>query len=644
MKRLLLCCVMFAWTMAVVADPADDRIEDARLAVRTKDFPRAVGLLVAEARAGSAEAQYLLGLARANGLGGELDMPAARDLLASAARQGHERAAHALAALLAGGDPSQRREAAEWLALAARKGYAPAVAAQAAGGPPPIDARVQPGRDEEFRWQIALYAARGDAIELLRAIGVRELLTRRDEFGRTLLMVAVEQEATRAVDELLSAPVDVGAKDQFGRTALMLAARSRRVEVTRRLLAAGARVDDVDQARRGALFHAAAADMPDQARLLLDARAPLDGRDVQGANALDVALKRGSAATAEVLRLAGARPTSTAALARGAAFDATRTGALHEGWPPLLVAVARDDEADVRRRAAAGESLALRTPRGESALRVAIEARAASALSALLELGSDPHAKEAGLDAVARIARAGDAPLIRTLAAHPSLGAGDRTLLLTAAVRQRDLALVRTLLALGSAASAMDADGDRPLTCAAARGDLEIVKLLLDRGASAVEPDAHGRGPLLRAIAARQHSVVALLLALHVPVNDAAEDGLTPLVAAVRTGDVALVRQLLQAGALVDKAVSGSSPLHVAAELGASDTLEALLAHRPQLDALDAFGETPLLVAARLGHEPVCARLLDAGADRRLRGRDRATAAEVAEARGFVALARRLRG
>ena len=46
----------------------------------------------------------------------------------------------------------------------------------------------------------------------------------------------------------------------------------------------------------------------------------------------------------------------------------------------------------------------------------------------------------------------------------------------------------------------------------------------------------------------------------------------------------------------------------------------------------------------RSGDEPLCSRLLAAGANSRLRGRDRATAGDIAESRGFTALAKRLRG
>jgi ankyrin repeat protein len=72
--------------------------------------------------------------------------------------------------------------------------------------------------------------------------------------------------------------------------------------------------------------------------------------------------------------------------------------------------------------------------------------------------------------------------------------------------------------------------------------------------------------------------------------------------------------------------------------------VDVLLARHPDVDAVDEFGETALIAAARRGHEQICAALLRAGANARLRGRDRATAADTAEARGFGSLAIKLRG
>ena len=83
------------------APPTADPVEDARLAIRTRQYAQAVTLLQRQSRAGSPEADYLLGLAAWNGLGMNADRVAARASLERAAGRDHARAQFALAALLA---------------------------------------------------------------------------------------------------------------------------------------------------------------------------------------------------------------------------------------------------------------------------------------------------------------------------------------------------------------------------------------------------------------------------------------------------------------------------------------------------------------------------------------------------------------
>ena len=72
--------------------------------------------------------------------------------------------------------------------------------------------------------------------------------------------------------------------------------------------------------------------------------------------------------------------------------------------------------------------------------------------------------------------------------------------------------------------------------------------------------------------------------------------------------------------------------------------MRVLLRQKPAVDASNEFGDTPLMLASRLGSAELCDLLLAAGANARLRNRDRLSASEAAEARGFAQLARRLAG
>ena len=170
----------------------------------------------------------------------------------------------------------------------------------------------------------------------------------------------------------------------------------------------------------------------------------------------------------------------------------------------------------------------------------------------------------------------------------------------------------------------------------------ELVKLLLDRGAAANVTDSVGRTALWYAAAVGSVEVVEVLLSVHADADGADRDVETPLLAAIRAGSEPVVSRLLAAGADA-RGKNEKQPLRVAAELGQAKIVALLLDRKAPLDATDAFGETALMAAARNGDAATCMSLLSAGANPRLRNRDRATAAELAEARGFSKLAERLR-
>ena len=69
-----------------------------------------------------------------------------------------------------------------------------------------------------------------------------------------------------------------------------------------------------------------------------------------------------------------------------------------------------------------------------------------------------------------------------------------------------------------------------------------------------------------------------------------------------------------------------------------------LLRDRGLIDKANEFGDTPLIAASRGGFADVCTLLLRAGANIRLRNKDRSSASDVAEWRGFNALAKLVGG
>lgn len=633
-----------ATPLALAADDADA----ARLAIRTKQFSEAVKLLTTQAGAGSTDAEYLLGLALWNGIGVPSDRSAAREQLKRAAEGGHGPAAFALAALLADGTTADRAEAGSWLARAAKAGYLPATTLQSAHALPGADARIGPGFAPDLKLEFARGATRRDDDALLAVVITRDLTERRGEFGRTLLFDAVDAGAARSARIILAAGAAVNAVDEYGETPLMLAAKRADTPMTKLLLGAGAQANLADKAGRTALFRAAAADRAEQITTLLAAGAQVDHADSQGATALDVAANSDATAALEALRAAGGHSGTGAVVASRSTggLDPTRTGVLYQGWQPLSIAAARDDAAEVGRRLAAGAEVDAKNPLGMTALDVALASHSLRAARALIDAGANLARKAAdGSDVLEEVARAGDPALLAAALARAGGVESRGARLVAFAVQRGDASMTQALLAAGAPPGGDDPRRMTPLMTAARAGDIALVKLLVERGARVDARDAHGRTALWYAAAAGSGVVAAALLAANAPVDTADRDGATPLVAAIRAGSPSVVERLLAAGAAIDgPGTAKLQPLRTAVEQRQAALLPPLLARKPTIDAVDEFGDTALMLAARNGDQEISVQLVAAGANLRLRNRDHATAADLAESRGFKALAQKLKG
>ena len=77
----------------------------------------------------------------------------------------------------------------------------------------------------------------------------------------------------------------------------------------------------------------------------------------------------------------------------------------------------------------------------------------------------------------------------------------------------------------------------------------------------------------------------------------------------------------------------------LAASAGSSEIVDRLLSQHANQDAQNEFGDTALIIASRNGNDALVQRLLKAGASTRLRNKDHLSAADVAAARSFSAIA-----
>ena len=191
---------------------------------------------------------------------------------------------------------------------------------------------------------------------------------------------------------------------------------------------------------------------------------------------------------------------------------------------------------------------------------------------------------------------------------------------LTDAVKARDVAQVRSLLAAGEDVQEK-VHGDYPLNVAAIFGPVETVVALLEAGADIERPNRDGLRPLHSAAISGRAEIVALLIQKGAVVDAKDRKGRTPLVSFAVFGgsDIEIPKMLLVAGAGPDiesaKEDDGATALQYAAATGNLELAELLIAAHADVNHRSALGDTPLLQAVSDEHLDVARLLIANGAD-----------------------------
>jgi uncharacterized protein len=650
----VLCCALCLSAAAALPPGAAqqsrraDPLEPARAALRTLQFNKAIALLTAAGSTGNADAQYLLGLIYLSGVGIVSDPARARALLQSAAEHGQGAAAYVLA-----GELARTRNAPDaahqWLERSAKLGYVLAAEALKSGRPL-LDRESVGAADPTLltAWVIDC-VRRNDAAEL-RRLGIAGAAIR-DEFGRGPLSYAAAAGTVDAGAALLDLGADVHAVDKAGSSALMIAAERTDTAMIELLLRHGADPLAADAEQRTALFYAARANQPANLGVLRRAGAMLDARDERGYNALDEALAVGADAAVTELREMGlhANGVSGELKRRNGKFDPTRPGEIYRGWPPLALAVSRNDTASVQQLLGAGGDANLRLPQGEPLLQVAADAHAMESLKLLLAHGAVAVAADAaGHSALWLAATRNDLAVMSALlnaGVKPDAHAAAEQTPLFAVLRAahaQDAA--KMLLDAGAGPETPDAQGRTPLMLASASGQVELVKLLILHHARIGAEDHVRRTALWYAAACGSRDEVVALLSAGAT-QDADERGLTALHAAAGQKEPAVLAPLLGSDARINgRSAAGDTALLIAAATGHAEVVRALLAQKPDLDVQNKAGDTALIAASRGGYTGVCRMLVAAGADKSLRNGAGVSAGDIAASRGFASIAAELNG
>jgi uncharacterized protein len=628
-----------------------DPLEGAKNAIRLKNFTAAQSDLQRLADAGNADAQYMLAVFFLNGLGGPRDPVQAKGWLEKSASQGNPRAAFSLASLYAEADPPDAQAAQRWFTRARELGFTAQPRGPQKAGATAESILIPATRitDAKVKREALWLAAEQGDVASLEALASAPLVTEADEFGRGALARAAEAGHAPALEVLLRRGAPVDAADQYGMTALMLAARAGSADSVEVLLRSRANVNAVDHKGNTALMHAAAGGKADAVERLLAGGAGVSARNVQDWSALDFAEIGGAREAAARLKEKGAvalkRSSASSETALTAVQRAPAGRDVYAGWPDLAVAAARPAPDLLQSLLAHGADPDATTPQGLPILSVAVLSGAPATIETLLGAGAHAtHGDRHGSSPLLTATREGREDVVKALLAHGVAADGsadDPEPPLVAAAKAGHLDIVHTLTAAHAHIDARDPYGTSALMVVAQRNDSpNALRELVEAGASTEAVDKAGRTALWYAARAGRSENVRVLLQRGANGDHADESGVTPLSAACSARASGTAELLLQKGVHLEaRTARGDTALLLAASAGSSEIVDRLLAQHANQDAQNEFGDTALIIASREGNDAMVQRLLKAGASTRLRNKDHHSAADVAAARSFSAIA-----
>jgi ankyrin repeat protein/beta-lactamase regulating signal transducer with metallopeptidase domain len=415
------------------------------------------------------------------------------------------------------------------LAIATAEGaQTPGRAGQPASTPqvtqPPIAASREAARDrlgmlrvEYSADSFVKQAAEGDTIAIKTFLAAGMNINARSEKNYTALMKAAEMGHTETVQALLAAGANPNLANTENYSALMLAAWKGDVPTMKVLIAGGADVDlKLGPNEETALIAAASYGQREAVSLLLDNRASIDAKSTARGTALIAAACAGRVDTARTLADRGADVNTRSAqlqtalgcaaqqrnvefiqflLDKGADVNLTT----YRSYSPLHHALDTGREMD-RDKATASAQLLIRrganvnalADNGITPLDQAVQNRLLEGVRALLDKGANPNKGGSGLPLT--WALSGNRPpspeialllIDRGADVNGVQRAGDEAPLLLA-VRAREVAVIRALLAKGADPNVSARNNLTPLRAAA--DSPEIMQLLINAGAKSEPP------------------------------------------------------------------------------------------------------------------------------------------------------------
>jgi len=225
-------------------------------------------------------------------------------------------------------------------------------------------------------------------------------------------------------------------------------------------------------------------------------------------NAYDAALVVGAEAAVTELGTLGLRANRVTVdpARQRRQVDPQHPGEIYRGWPPLALAVARNDTANVQQLAGGGRRCESTAAQGDPLLQSPADAHALPSLQLLLARGANATATDhSGHSALWLAATRNDLGVVKVLlgaGVPPDAHASSEQTPFLEALRGKHPEVAETLLAAGASIEATDAQGHTPLMLACAGGEAALAKILVEHHARIDADDHEHRTALWYAAAA----------------------------------------------------------------------------------------------------------------------------------------------
>lgn len=608
-----------------------DELEDARVAIRTKQFSTAADILRKLVATGDAEAQYQLATLYRAGHGVKKSHREAVKLLNSASAQNHTKAQYTLGVMheQGWGTAKNNEQARHWFSQAANNGH------RLAKSRVSKMSKTTTGNGPSLHHIVS----QGNINTLQEYLGNTKHPDVLDKQGRSALFSAIEFKQDSAAKLLIKAGIDIHIVDRHKDNALLYSSRLGNNTVAKLLIRKGARLKTTDAGGNTALHLAAAKGNAKLVSFLssrMEDKSFLYGlRNLSGLTAIDLARRRDHHSVVAILERhdVPTKKTNMAASRRNYPAKQDKDGQYRD-WPALNAAVWQGNKKYLLALLETSDEVDQLDPGKYTALARATLKKQPEIINILLQHGADPTAGAPDNSALILAARSGQHKIVSIMLDRKAPDHMLLNKLLVSASPAADTRLIGRIIENGAEINSVDESSKNSLMHAASAGNNNVVKQLILAGASLDHLDDQKNTALSLAVIGHHGDVVNTLITAGASLQLENGSSLLPVHIAAKEGASGSLKTLLNGGADANaRSTSGNTPLIISASNGKISSTTILLAQDIDINAQNKLGNTALMLAAAAGHEEIVRLLLEHDAKMGLRNKKRETAEAIAKAR-----------